>query len=193
MISVASAFLLLAAPPPATKLEDALQICARIQNPTDRLACFEGLAKSSAPDASGTGSTSAGQTAPNPPVTASEQRAARKAKAGTASEQRAAKKAKAQTASEQRAASRERQRQAKAEDLGERQAYDAVVRHAWEYSTGDYYVALTNGEIWKSEAQDKGRPVNDGETVELRPGFAGSWFMNFKTITRPALRVRLVE
>ena len=35
-------------------LEDALQVCLRVPSPTDRLACFEALARSSAPDASKT-------------------------------------------------------------------------------------------------------------------------------------------
>ena len=63
----------------------------------------------------------------------------------------------------------------------------------WKYGLGDYYIALTNGEIWKNEAHDKGRPIKDGEKVELRPGAVGSWFMEFKTLKRPAIRVSLVK
>jgi hypothetical protein len=194
-ISAASAlWLLLAGAPGASKeahtLQDALQICARIQDPTDRLACFEGLARSTAPDAAGAGA-SAEQARSMGPATATEQRAAKKARAANASEQRAARQAAQKTASQQRAAAKERRRQAETDS--QRRPYDAVVMRAWQYVSGDYYIALTNGEIWKSQGQDGGRPVKDGEAVELHPGFAGSWFIEFRTVKRPALRVQLVE
>lgn len=196
-ISVAAAVLLFAGAQADTKthtLQDALQICARIQNPSDRLACFEGLAKSADPAAGGDVARGGEQTvsktpnaahAPEAPKSASEQRAA---KAQTASEQRAAK---AQTASEQRAAVKEQRRKA-AED-NKPTTYDAVVMRAWQSANGAYYIALTNGEIWKSQARDTGRPVKDQEAVALSPGAVGSWFMQFKTQKRPAIRVSLVE
>ncbi|MBS0331991.1 MAG: hypothetical protein JSS35_04435, partial [Proteobacteria bacterium] len=83
----------------------------------------------------------------------------------------------------------------KAEEGGDqaREGYEAVVLRAWQSGNGDYFIALTNGEIWKSDARDKPRPLKDGEKVELRPGAIGSWFMEFKTIQRPAIRVSLLD
>jgi len=193
-IAAASALFLLAGAPGDSKethtIQDALQICARIQTPADRLACFEGLAKANPPEAATGG---ADQTAQKAPQTASELKTAKKAEARTASEQKAARKAAAKTASEQRATARERQRLAKAETDSNRDGYDAVVMRAWQQVSGNYYVALTNGEVWKGDGVEGGRPVKDGEAVLMHPGFAGSWFMQFKTVKRPAVRVQLVE
>lgn len=194
MMAAATVVLLAGAPGDSKEthtLQDALQICARIQNPTDRLACFEGLAKSTGPEATANGSPGTDQAAaPRTPSSATGQGAAG---ARTASERRVANKAAARTASEQRRAVKARQRQAKAEGDGDREGYDAVVMRAWAYQGGEQYVALTNGEIWKSEGQDFGRPIRDGEAVELHPGFAGSWFLQFKSVKRPGIRVKLVE
>jgi len=182
VISASSVALLLASAqekPKTYTLEDALQICARVQNSTDRLACFEGLAKSSAPDAKkGSEATTGG--ASDAPAVAST----------------------AQSSDEQR---RPRFVIMRAEDYKNekhkgavesnptRKVYEATVLHAWKYGISDYYIVLTNGEIWKNEAHDKGRPVKDGEKVELNPGAVGSWFMQFKTLKRPTIRVSLVK
>ena len=57
----------------------------------------------------------------------------------------------------------------------------------------NHFIALTNGEIWKSEAHEKPRPVKDSEEVHLSPGAVGGWFMEFKTLKRPALKVSRVQ
>lgn len=166
-ISAAAAILLFggAHADKAGALQDALQVCLRVPEPADRLACFEGVARSSAPAANGQAAKGPDQTFAKPPTTASEQRAATK----------------------------EKRRRAESRGDEAREAYDAVVLRAWEYGNGEYYIALTNGEIWKCEARDKGRPVKDREQVELRPGAMGAWFMSFKTLKRPTIRVSLVE
>lgn len=146
-------------------LTNALRTCAHLPDPAARLTCFEDLAKSTASGESGLTAKTAEPAADKAPATASEQRAAVKA------------------------------RRHKAEEQGDqsRQGYGAVVLRAWQSGTGDYYIALKNGEIWKSDSRDKPRPVKDGEAVELRPGAVGSWFMEFKTLQRPAIRVSLLE
>jgi hypothetical protein len=182
--SAASALLLLAGPqaePRTYSLKDALQICSHVQNPVDRLACLEGLARSSPPEAREDAASGKGESPPRAPATASEQRVAPTATAPA-------------TASAQRAAEKEERRRLEAERHDQaRKPYDAVVMRAWGYSTGAYYIALTNGEIWKVDAGDKVRPVKDSEVVELRPGLVGSWFMQFKSLKRPMIRVNLVE
>ena len=97
------------------------------------------------------------------------------------------------TASEQRAAVKAKRHKTEEQGGQARQGYDAVVLRAWQSGNGDYYIALTNGEIWKSDTRDKPRPVKDGEAVVLRPGAIGSWFMEFKTLKRPTVRVSLLE
>ncbi|MBS0363540.1 MAG: hypothetical protein JSR98_19365 [Proteobacteria bacterium] len=146
-------------------LKDALQACARVPDSSARLTCFEDLAKSSSSGHAPSVASAPGPAAERTPVTASEQRAAVTAK------------------------------RRKADDSGDpaRQGYEAVVLRAWQSGSGDYYIALTNGEIWKSETRDKPRPVKEGESVQLRPGAIGSWFMEFKTLQRPAIRVNLLE
>ena len=154
-----------------SRLQDALQTCALVPNPTDRLTCVDGLAKSTASDTADNGpTTGAIEPATKEPVTASEQRAARKEK--------------------RRAAEQRRVR-----DPNERvrSTYNGVVLRAWANSAGDYYVALTNGEIWKINDHEQVRPVKDGEAVALSPGAVGGWFMQFKTIKRPTIRVLLVD
>jgi hypothetical protein len=154
-----------------SRLKDALQTCALILNSTDRLTCFDGLAKSTASDTAQSG-PAAGviEPATKEPVTASEQRAARKEK--------------------RRAAEQRRIR-----DPNERvrSTYNGVVLRAWANGSSNYYVALTNGEVWKSDDHEQVRPVKDGEAVTLSPGAVGSWFMQFKTIKRPTIRVLLVD
>ena len=167
-ISIASVALILGIGHADTKLQslkNALQVCAHLPDPAARLTCFEDLAKSSASGENGPAAKAGEPAADKTPATASEQRAAVKA------------------------------RRHKSEEQGDqaRQGYDAVVLRAWQSGSGDYYSALTNGEIWKSDSRDKPRPVKDGEAVELRPGAVGSWFMEFKTLQRPAIRVSLLE
>lgn len=177
----------------AKSLKQELAICSRIQSPTDRLACFDRLAKTPTSDADAPQAQAGDGTASRAPKTATEQRAAKRearvappppTAAAAPSTQVAARPP---TASEQRSERRRRAEQAKPE------AYDAVVLHAWENAAGDYFIALTNGEVWKSGAHDRGRPVKDREAVALDPGAVGSWFMQFKTTKRPAIRVTLVE
>ncbi len=167
-ISAASVALILGIGHTDTKLQslkDALQVCARLPDPAARLTCFEDLAKSSASGESGPAPKAAAPAADKTPVTASEQRAVVKA------------------------------RRRKGDEQGDqaRQGYGAIVLRAWQSGNGDYFIALTNGEIWKSETRDKPRPVKDGEAVQLRPGAIGSWFMEFKTVQRPPIRVTLLE
>lgn len=156
--------LLLARPQAEAKtppLEDTLRICARIRNPTERLACFDELARASASDAGGQAATKA---APVAPATTAAPR--------TATENwRKHEKGSGQT----------------------REPYAAVVTRAWESSAGDYYIALANGETWKSAAYAKVRPVKAQEEVELTPGAIGGWFMQFKTLKRPTIKVELVR
>lgn len=181
-IAIASAVLLLAGAQQAEAktptLREALQICAPGQDPSERLACLEGLAKSSAADAPSQTTASTDETPSKAPVAAPEPRAVPKAPV---------------TASEQQAARKEARRRVEEGSDRTRGTYDAVVLRAWEYATGDYYIALTNGEVWKSQAPDKVRPVKDHEEVELRPGAVGGWFMAFKTLKRPTIRVSLVQ
>lgn len=162
-------------------LEDALQICARIQNVNDRLACFEGLAKSAAKDSSVV--TSAPTT--DVPTGAAPEIAPAPSEATEESKSRYV----IMRADEFEAEKRKAEKPASQP----REAYAGTVLRAWEYGNGEYYIALTNGQIWKSEATDKPRPVKDREAVELRPGNFGGWFMYFNTIKRPAVKVRLVE
>jgi hypothetical protein len=167
-ISVVSAALILGighADAKLQSLKDALQVCARVSDRAARLTCFEDLAKSSA---SGNGEAPKGAdqtTSQPPPITATEQSAATKVK----------------------------RRQAEEQGDQTRHAYNAVVLRAWRSGIGDYYIALTNGEVWKNEGRGELRPVKDGEAVELKPGSIGSWFMEFKTLKRPAIRVGLVQ
>jgi hypothetical protein len=161
-------------------LEDALQICARVQDATDRLACFEGLARRAAPDASDKVAERADERAPVVPVIAPAPQGA-----GEDSKSRYV---------VMRADDYEKEKSTAGEPVTRtREMYDAVVLRAWRYGNGEYHIALTNGEIWKSQASDNPRPVKDGEEVELHPGAVGSWFMQFKTIKRPTIRVKLVE
>ena len=154
-----------------SRLQDALQACALVPNPTDRLTCFDGLAKSTASDTAQNGlTTGAIEPTTKVPVTASEQRAARHEKRQVAE-----------------------QRRAKDPNDRARSTYNGVVLRAWANGAGNYYVALTNGEIWKSDDHEQVRPVKDGEAVALSPGAVGGWFMQFKTIRRPTIRVLLVD
>lgn len=150
-------------------VEEALHICAEISDPTDRLACFEKLARSVATDARKFGPRQAAEGA--------EGKAGEQPRHVLAGADGHAKQARPAANSEKR----------------RRAAYDAIVLRAWSRSDGDYFVALVNGEIWKTQAQDVPRPIKDGEDVVLRPGGFGGWFMEFKTLSRPAIKVTIVR
>lgn len=200
-MSAFSAILLLSSAQDQTRtytLEDALQICAKVKNPTDRLACFEGLARSASPDAAASAEAENDESVPEAPVIAP---APRMAEPGS-DDQPAPDSPVASDDAEQtesryvimRAEDYEKeQREAEKRSKPKRAPYDAVVLRAWEYANGEYYIALTNGQIWKSQARDKPRRVEDGEEVRLRPGMVGGWFMQFKTLKRPTTKVKLVE
>ncbi len=176
-------------------LEDALQICARVKDPTDRLACFEGLARSAAPDATQAQSAAdaepardAPESAP-PPQVAEETPPQSQTPAPAASSGDAGARYVIMRADEYEDEKRAIQKQPKPP----REPYEATVLRAWEYANGDFYIALTNGEIWKNMARATPRRIEDGEIIRLRPGVVGGWFMQFTTKSRPTIKVKKVE
>jgi hypothetical protein len=165
-------------------LKDALQVCARVQDASDRLACFEQLAQTAASDANDHKPNGIdGAPAPEP-VTATGSKRAPKHSDDKSSSRYVVMRAEDYE---------EKTREAAPPDKATRTAYEATVLRAREYGNGEYQVALTNGEIWKSQARAIPRPVKDGEKVELQPGAIGSWFMRFKTLKRPAIQVTRIE
>lgn len=147
-------------------VEEALRICARVKDPADRLACFEELARSAAPDARS-----------DKPAQGAEAAAAGKSRYVVFRAEEHAKEGRTAGEPEKR----------------RREPYGAVVLRGWARGDGEYFIALANGEVWKSQAQDRPRPVRDGEEVTLKPGGMGGWFMEFKTLRRPTIKVTLAR
>lgn len=162
-------------------LGEALQVCARVSEPAARLSCFEELARNAAPATaasplSPTGSQALTGASINPPA------------------DRATEEENTSRFIVMRADEFEKEKN-KVNGPAERprEPYEATVLRAWRHGNGEYQIALGNGEIWKNQATDVPRPIKDGETVELQPGALGGWFMHFKTLKRPAIRVTRVE
>ncbi|MFT3723321.1 MAG: hypothetical protein QM773_07005 [Hyphomonadaceae bacterium] len=160
-------------------LEEALQVCARVSDATARLSCFEELARNVAPKPAIEPSASSRASADTPT-----------GKAETLAPDKESKSRFVVMRADE--FEKEKSRNDRPADKP-RTTYEATVLRAWQYGNGEYHIALANGEIWKSQARDSPRPVKEGEKVELQPGAVGSWFMHFKTLKRPAIRVTRLE
>jgi len=56
---------------------------------------------------------------------------------------------------------------------------------------GDYRIQLDNGQLWMESQRTGGEPPEPGETITIRPGLLGSYFMERKAGL--ALRVKRVK
>lgn len=199
-IAILSSLALLQSSPSLT-LEETLQYCAKIEDSTDRLACFEGLAAAAQkPSQSAASKTEPVEETSPLPSTANENSSpvtAASPQETANDEKQAASKAPSQPRfvimTEEEAREQKRAAKAAASPAKPRELYQATVLKSWRYSaTNEQYVALKNGEIWKKIDRVKGRSIKDGLKVTLTPGAISGWLMKFDD-KRPAIRVKLVK
>ena len=206
--------------PSGLTLEETLQLCAKIEDSTDRLSCFEGLAAAASKEGPGPSNTNTFKTSPRSSSPESVENKSDEVPANATLPQTggdaavAIGKNDADDATQQNETSEaapaerqefiilradqfeeEKKKAARSASVNppKRDAFEAVVLKAWRFSaTDEQYIALRNGQIWKKTDRLRGRSIRTDAKVKLEPGVAGGWLMKFED-KRPALRVRLVN
>jgi|GEM_PF-2221792 len=175
-------------------IEQTLQYCANIEDNTDRLACFEGLAQAVASDPS-PNSEAVSELDRTAPPSAGDNAAPVTATAPATPENGVAQTKKPRIII-MRADELEEERKAAAKAAApkkNRAAYRVTVLKSWRYSaTNQQYIAMTNGEIWKQIDSRRGRTIKNGQEITIKPGAISGWLLVFDD-KRPAMRVSLVR
>ena len=188
IFALSACLAVLCAIPPARaqddlSVEEILQICAKIEAATERLACFEDLARVAAPETS--------EALPPKPTADAETPKVQKPDSAQSEEVAPAKKSRPQRYVIKRAEDYEKEKAERAKPP-KREAYVATVLKAWALVNGDFYIALTNGEIWKKNDPVRPRPIKQGENVRITPAFMGGWIVKFED-GRTAFRIKQVK
>ncbi|MEO0674842.1 MAG: hypothetical protein AAFY13_06845 [Pseudomonadota bacterium] len=179
-------------------VEEALQICNKIANASDRLDCFEGLAKAAAPASSTEVRDGAKTREPNPreeapaPADTTQQEVADQ----TPPEARGADTTAEKPAQrfviipEDEAKDRLLDKPISAREKGEK--YTAKVRKAWRNASGKVFVLFDNGELWKQNQSTHTRVPKEGAQASFRKSRFGTWFVKLPP-NYPAVRMLITN
>ena len=180
--------------PTSYSLEEAVQICAEIEEPQERLSCFESLAKKSSEKSSTSeervSQSAAGQTPTGLKALQDEAESERQANSPSPQESQPAqdKETRFIIITEE-----EYEKEIEAiKPAKKRQEYNATVLRSWKYSNGQLFIALTNGEIWTQNDNIRTRIPKDQSQVMISPAAVSGWLMKFPD-GRPAMRIKLVQ
>jgi hypothetical protein len=138
---------------------DRLVACAEVQNPSQRLACFDRevapLAKAKSP---GNTARAPGTSTPAPPAAVA-----------------AVPAPKPSLGDEQLKSKAKPREEAKAE--ADEQAVHAHIASIRKVSTNTFVVSLDNGQAWRHEDVSLGEYLRNGEAITIRKGTLGSYRM----------------
>lgn len=180
----------------AVSIEEALQICNRVEDPRDKLDCFEGLADAAAPPSTQNENGSA----PSKKIDD------KKGETNQAPTPQTADETDPQSRSDGQAKPKAKKRRfviLPAEEAEERldreltprekgDPYNGTIRKAWTNGTGKLFVLLANGELWKQSETGRVRPPKAGSVAALKKSRFGNWFVRFPSHYR-SVRMKIIN